>query len=712
MDSVLVQRQQTAPFERLSPVMRPMNGPSRVWMALLGWAFKPFLAAAVLPPPSLHCASVDQAGGITLFWTPPADPLGEFVEYRIYSSNAAAGPFAPLSTVPALATSSFPDPVADGTAGPVFYYITTMSAGTPAVESAPSDTVSTIFLQVFQSIPLGSADLSWNHLAASPAAEDSFSVWLEYPIGVLQELALVPASTFSYQYLVSVCEDSLTFHVRREGPGCTSVSNWSGDVFRDVTPPSIPVITSVTVDTSAAGSNLATIDWEQSPEADTDGYIIVFDAPGGAVIIDTVWGATNTSYEWSESTAGSRPESYTVAAFDTCLTGTPANPNTSATQPFHTTVLLDFAYDQCAGTVDLSWTPYIGWVVLNYTLHVQVDNGPWLVEATIDPTVSSHRVTVEPFRRYCFVIMASQGGGLPNSLSNRTCLDTDYPGLPAFNYLRTVTVSDETEITIIDSVDATALVDGYRLERSDNGGPYEVIASQGPSLSSVITFVDTDVEPSTTGYRYRVVVLDDCGNEAITSNIGSNILLTVVPDLRGVNTLYWNGYQEWDGEILAHAIYRSVEDGPEELWTIAPPDPWTRPDDVSAFTSTNGRFCYTVTAIETANGAGVNMTSRSNTACAVQEELVYIPNAFIVGGQNPVFKPELAYADVTQYELSIINRWGQVFWTTNDPAEAWDGTAGGKPVPMGVYAYYCNFKNGAGREFEKRGTVTMLMAVE
>lgn len=667
---------------------------------------------ATLPPPAMNCASVDQAGNITITWTPPADPLGEFVEYRIFSSDAADGPFILLSTVPALATSSFQDPLADGRTGPMFYYITTVAAGPPQVISAPGDTISTIFLQVFQSIPPGSAALSWNHLAASPSAADSFSVWMEYPAGVLQRLAVVPVSTFSYQHIISICEDSLTFHIRREGSGCTSVSNWSGDVFRDVTAPSIPVITTVTVDTSLAGSNRARIEWAPSPEADTDGYIIVFDAPGGAVIIDTVWGAANTVYEWDDSTADLRPESYTVAAFDTCLTGTPPNPNTSATQPFHTTMQLVLAYDQCAGTVDLTWTPYVGWATQVHTVYMQVDNGPWLVTEVLGPGVLSHQQEVEPLRRYCFVVAANQGAGLPNSLSNRLCLDADYPGLPSFNYLRTVTVTGETEITILDSVDASAWVDGYRLERSDNGGPFEPVAFQGPSISGVITFVDTDVRPSTMGYQYRVVVLDDCGNEALTSNIGSNILLSVTPDLRGVNSLFWNGYQDWGGWIQSHAIFRTVDDGAEELIATAPPDPWSRPDDVSSLTDAKGRFCYTVMAIEAGNPSGLNMTSRSNKACTVQQELVYIPNAFTVGGRNPVFKPELAFADVADYELSIINRWGQVFWTTNDPEKGWDGTSGGQPVPLGVYAYYCNFRNGEGREFEKRGTVTMLMAVE
>lgn len=710
---MFVQRQQNRTALRLSSVAIQFRGLFAGPFLVFGVLFAlPFTASAVLAPTHVLCTSVAQNGQVVITWAPPADPLGEFGYYQVYSATSAAGPFLPAGTVGTLPTTTFTDPVADGTAGPVFYYITTFTNGMPAQESVPGDTVCTIHLQVYQSAPLGNAVLAWNHLAVSASAADSFTVWMEYPIGTLQQLATVAGDRFSYQHEISICEDSLTFHIRRAGAGCSSTSNWAGDVFRDVTPPSIPVVAAVTVDTSATGTGLATIHWAPSPQPDTDGYIIVFNAPGGPAIINTVWGWGSNSYEWADATPGFRPESYSVAAFDTCRTGDPPSPNTSATQPFHTTMFLDHGYDACAGTVDLTWTPYIGWPVQEYTVHVQLDAGPWSTGAVLGGGVTTVQVPVAPFHTYCFAVVASQGTGLPNSISNLSCVLTDYPGLPAFNYLRTVTVTGAQEITVVDSVDALAVVNGYRLERSDNGGAYGTVAFLAHGGTDVITYVDTDVDPANTGYRYRVVVVDECGHDALTSNIGSNIVLAVTPDLYGMNTLAWNGYQLWSGTLGGHTVYRRIGPGPEQVIQILPPDPWTINDDVSMFTSTPGRFCYVVEATETGNPSGINAVSRSNEACAVQQELVYIPNAIVTGGYNPVFRPVLAYADVSAYELSIINRWGQVFWTTTDQHQGWDGTASGKPVPIGVYAYYCKFRNGAGREFEKRGTVTVVTALD
>lgn len=665
--------------------------------------------SAALDPTVLNCASVDASGDVTITWTAPPDPGGELGNYQVYSSSSYTGPYVPLFTVPA-GTTSWIHPGANADLGPVFYYVTTVTNGPAPEESLPSDTVATFFLEVFQSTPPGSANITWDALAVAPTADDTFSVWMEYPIGSWQLIGEVDATTFSYQHVISVCDDSLTFRVERtDTRGCISVSNLDGDAFQDVTPPSSPVISVVTVDTL---TGLATVDWEPSPEADTDGYIIVFEALSGGVIIDTIFGQNNTSYEWPESLADIRAESYTVAAFDTCETGTPPSPNTSATLPMHTSMLLEAEHDVCGGEITLFWTAYVGWTVADQQVFVQVDGGPWTLLGALDGTSLSFTHAVEPFHTYCYAIRASRGNGLASSLSNSACVTTDYPGLPAFNYLRTVTVSGAEEITIVDSVDVFAIVQGYRLERSENGGPFEIIGTRAPGPDAVLVFLDTDVAPASNSYQYRVVVLDGCGREAFASNIGANIVLSATSQLTGVDQLEWNGYQDWAGTIQAHALYRQIANDPFQLLNILPPDPWEYMDDVSIYTNTTGRFCYYVIALESGNPSGINAVSQSNVACAVQEELVYIPNAFVMGGQNPVFQPVLSYADVSEYELSIINRWGQVFWTSYDPLQSWDGTSGGKPVPMGVYGYYCNFKNGAGRVFEKRGTVTVLSALE
>lgn len=708
--SQLFPRQHTGPNSRLINVHSSVPRVLRSALLALLLVVAGSSWAIQLDPPVLRCASVNVAGDVTLIWTAPPDPGGDFAAYDIYHSNSPTGPFVLLATTPAF-LPPFTHFGAGANTGAQYYYMTTVSNGAPPETSVPSDTVGTLFLQVFQSTPLGSANLAWNAAAISATAAPQFTIWMEYPIGIWTQIATVDTSTFAYQHEISICEDSLTFRIGlADQIGCVSFSNLDGDVFQDVTPPSVPLISVVSVDTT---SGLSTVTWEPSPEADTDGYIILWVSGGGGVIIDTVFGQNNTSYTWPDSYPGGGSESFVVAAFDTCETGVPPSPNTSATGDPHTSIFTYTSYDRCAAQIQVSWTPYVGWAVQSYQVFVQVNGGSWALLANAAATASSVLHNAQHGVNYCYVVKAIQGPGLPSSLSNKTCRYSDYPASPLFNYLRTVTVTPDNNIIVVDSVDMSAIVREYHILRSDNGGEFQTVATIPGSGGPVITWTDTHVDPESVGYRYQVQATDSCGTLAVTSNIGANILLRAVGHLDGTNRLDWNGYVQWNGVVSRYHLYRGIGAEVPTLLTALPPDPWLFVDDVQAYTESTGRFCYYVQAIEMGNTSGIDATSESNIACAVQEELVYIPNAFIVGSSyNPTFFPVMSYVDVAAYELSIINRWGQVVWTTNDPLEPWDGRVSDQTVPIGVYGYYCTFENGAGKRFEKRGTVTVFTAAE
>lgn len=662
--------------------------------------------AVVLDPPGLRCASANVSGDVTLNWSVPPDPGNDCLQYEIWSAPAAAGPFNLVTTVPCGQTS-YTHLGAGANAGPQFYYLTAVSTSPPPNTSVPSDTVSTIFLQVFQSTPLGSANLSWNAPSTASTGAVNFTIWLEYPVGTWSQIATVPSTTFSYQWVVSICEDSLTFRVGLSDPlGCVSFSNRDGEVFHDVTPPTVPVIAAVSIDSLTGLSNII---WGPSPEPDTDGYIVVWNGPSGGVIIDTVFGQGNTSYAWPDSWPFDGPESFTIAAFDTCETGTPPSPNTSATGTPHVTMHARTTYDRCAALVTLNWTAYGGWSPQSQEVFVQVDGGPWALLANLGGAALQYSHAVMPGHTYCYLIKAIQGPGQASSLSNKTCLFTTYPAVPLDNYVRTVTVTGPNSIQVVDSVDYAAEAGGYRLQRSTNGGAFTQVQSFPATAGPVIQWTDADVLTAVNGYRYRMQVLDSCGSPAVVSNTGGSIVLQAKGRLGGTSELAWNGYEEWAGLVVGYNIYRSVDQGAFALIATVPSTPWTYEDDVNPFIGLTGDFCYFVEAIEIGNPAGINATASSNVACAPQQDLVFIPNAFIVGSRfNPVFKPVIGFVDVEEYKLLIINRWGQVIWETDDPGEGWNGVVGSQVMPVGVYAYYCSVRSGSGKLVEERGTVTLI----
>lgn len=669
-------------------------------------------SAAVLDPPSLRCASVDVIGDVTLTWVVPLDPTNIFLEYRIYESSVEAGPYAVVGTVNVYGLNTFTHAGAGADTGPRYYFMTTVTVDPEPNESFASDTLATIFLTLSQSTPLGSAVLDWSllHMPPLSTSNDQQFVQIEHPLGTWSQLDEVDSLRTHYQHVIDICEDSLSYRIGLEDQlGCISYSNITGDVFADVTAPTPPTMVSVSVDTS---SNQVVLTWDPSPEPDTDGYIIFLIEAGNNYIIDTVFGQDITTYVWDASAGGGGAESYTVAAFDTCLTGSPPAPNTSATKPPHTSIFASTFYDRCEAHCLVAWTPYLGWDVNTYEVYAAVNGSPAILIGTVPgSTLAYTHEDLTPFAEYCYTIKAIGDSVFMRSLSNQVCQLTDYPPLPQWNYLRVATVVADDHIVVVDSVDQSASVRRYRLERTNNGEPWEQVASQPGSSGPTVVFNDLDVMTGLRSYSYRVIVEDSCGVDVLTSNEGTTLLLIAEAGTDGVNRLRWNGYEEWAGTVSGYAVYRSIGDAPFTPIAFNGPTDWEAEDNVNDFIESNGRFCYYVEAIEQGNPSGIQAVSTSNTACAIQEEAVWVPNAFNAGSSilaNSRFQPVVAFVDVKGYEFIIFNRWGQQIWSTTDVNEPWNGTINGDYVPQGVYAYYVAVFNGAGKKFEERGTVTFL----
>lgn len=71
---------------------------------------------------------------------------------------------------------------------------------------------------------------------------------------------------------------------------------------------------------------------------------------------------------------------------------------------------------------------------------------------------------------------------------------------------------------------------------------------------------------------------------------------------------------------------------------------------------------------------------------------IYFPNAFSPDGdgKNDQFKP-IVQGQLSHYELSVFNRWGQLVFKSNSPALGWNGFVGGTLQPTGGYVWTCRY---------------------
>ena len=88
---------------------------------------------------------------------------------------------------------------------------------------------------------------------------------------------------------------------------------------------------------------------------------------------------------------------------------------------------------------------------------------------------------------------------------------------------------------------------------------------------------------------------------------------------------------------------------------------------------------------------------------------VAFPDAFTPNGDGKNDKFRLI--TIGQHDIAvfmIVNRWGQVVFSTNNETQGWDGKLNGKEQENGIYYYYMKYVCSDEQVFEKKGSFTLI----
>lgn len=653
----------------------------------------------VIKAPQINCIQGDQNGNFTINWTPVLNPTGSFVEYRIQTVQNGV-----IATIPAIGTASYTH---TGVTQDLDYFITVVS-GCNGKAYRNSDTVSNIYLDL-SNANAGIAVLDWNNPTspALPTMGSYYYISREYPVGTWTVVDSVPYGTTHYEQVIDICSSILKYQIILKNTPCNYTSQIVGALFTDQTPPDIPELVNVTIDTL---TNQTTINWNAPPQNDTQGYIVYMVDPvtGFLVEIDTVYGMYNSTYTYLESYNGGAV-TYTVAAFDSCPSPTGAPFNLSARDPnFHTTIYLKSVHSICSGDVKMTWSSYGGWPVASYDVFIKTGtSGTWQLVTNTSGT--SYSFVGQDLESYHVAIRANKGDGIV-SFSNIDSFTVRRVVQPLYSYIRFATVQNGDKAVEIEyTFDQAAVVTKIELQRLRKG-VFETL-EEVVSPTSPHTFIDENVYVDDESYTYRVVYYDSCGNKGFTSNIGKTILLTTqIDDVSLISYLNWSPYQDFSGSILWYYIYRQV-DGVDDFTPIVTLPSNTRSYEDNLYdVNTQGKVCYRIEAVEGPNVYNNPKNSVSNQACVLVEPLIYVPNAFYPDGINKIFIPVLRNYDVNNYRMTIFNRWGQVMFQTTDPTEGWNGLLNnsGSEAETGTFVYVIEMYNGFGEQIMTRGHVNLL----
>ncbi len=482
------------------------------------------------------------------------------------------------------------------------------------------------------------------------------------------------------------------------------------------------------------------ISWNVNSDIDVDGYYIYrYDNDLLAYLyIDDVPGRTSVFYtnfasptSQTSSMAASESETYSVVAYDGNIEGT--HPDY-----VQSTIYLSSVFRPCYSEIKLNWTPYKGWPsgVYNYKIYYRIDLAPWSFLDIVDGDVLSYGIhELDPDRDYYFYVEAIGGGNLA-STSNQVQEFTLMPHPPVNFKANFATVQSENYIDLSFQIDTSADVIQYVLLRSDSlDGDIDTVNVFMPEPNEEqITY--TDHAQTHIVHYYKLIAINTCGVPFTkTTNYASNIVLEATAQNDLHNQVIWTNYFDWDQGISHYNVYRSVDYfDPILIMQVAYGDsvhldrldeflynPLHDPSDPFAQIVTqneyleqpvvSGNMCYYVTAYEFP-GTDTSFTSTSNKVCVSQMPRVFIPNAFSPNSDdlNDIFYPFISFAGLSQYELRIFNRWGNLVFRTIHLHQGWNGTQfdGQTKAPIGTYVYKLSFIDGEGVKHQKTGSVTLI----
>lgn len=658
---------------------------------------------AQVAAPELRCISVTSPTSTTLSWLIPPDPSGLFTEYQIYSSATQAGTYNYAGSVTNYNQTSFVHLTSNTSIQSYYYYIVTVSSAGTAT-STPSSTLRSIYLNLNGSAINGVSNLTWNAMSTPliPSSSPTYTLSREFPTGTWTPI--YTGNKLNYKDTIYRCKVFYNYKVEiSDSYGCTSLSNVKGDTCKNIQPPPIINIDSVSVNEFGQ----AVLGWPASLDLDVYGYVI-YNSTGGALVgVDTVYGYNNTSYTITTGASpGLSSQAYNVASVDSCG-------NYGISSMNYNSIFLNAPiYDLCSRTAKLSWTAYSGLPkgVLKYDVYCKVNTGVYtLIGSSTSTTTSFSHLGLNPGDTYCYYIRVWNTDLSISARSNSQCfVATGLPG-PSYVYVNSVSVNTASKkIEITFSVDIANPFKGCNIYKSEDGITYSKLAFVASSTIQPQKYTDDVVKTSEKNYYYKIQAADDCNNPGVWSDTSKSVVLQVSNDNQNIfyNTLTWDDYTKWSGSVSSFNIYRSVNGifDPNPISNV-PFGTRTYIDDVENFVSDQGKFSYYVEAVEgTGNIYGFLDSAKSNPADAYVEVSVFVPNAFAPKGVNDIWLPIAQFVEKTDYKVMVFNRWGSKVFETHSDTEGWSGNG----ATDEVYVYMIEYKNARGEFIQLKGYLNII----
>ena len=692
-----------------------------------------------IDPPTLQCINMNHnATDCQVFWNHPHLYAG-IATIEVWVSTSQNGPYYLGATVNAgdtVCSTQFNfNNVFGPTVGPnvdeLYCYLLVQPDAAHASEgTAISDTMRSMKLQL---TPTGSnpeqnsiALLQWNTPSPFPAtcSGQNFSIWRKGTHDYdYVRIGQVNQSVTTYRDTINVCQEDYSYYIsifnyaQDINPACQFRTRPKGNTFSDATPPSTPILDSVSVN---AATQRVELGWTQS-SSDAIGCIIYHATSAGGPwpAIDTVLGT-----HWiSPDHQGNTLHYYRIAAIDSCFDSERTIAGNMTTYAQNNIIVSVANMDVCLKKIKLQWNPYEHMTdgVGEYKIYYSQDQGPFQYHGSVNGNTTSYECNGLPTNhQYRFIVKAvNTTGAFSSTSSNLDVTNYTEEAADDFCYIRHVSVIENNyvEVRILTDGANTPFTELYVYKSVNNNQNFNRIATINYQNGvSEYNYEDHDADVTGSLNYYKVSLRNECGAESAASNIAHTILLAGEGTAAQENALQWNNYGEFNGGTASYSVFRKVEISPyfvdvENNLVAAELNNYN--DNVGDLFEMGSHFQYYVVAHEGLNEYGFADESISNIIEVEQFPNTYIPNAFYPNGtivENQVFKPTNSFMSTVGYMFTIYSRQGEIVFATNDITQGWDGTEqkSGKAVPAGMYVYRLEYVRPDGKKVVKNGTVMLI----
>lgn len=171
-------------------------------------------------------------------------------------------------------------------------------------------------------------------------------------------------------------------------------------------------------------------------------------------------------------------------------------------------------------------------------------------------------------------------------------------------------------------------------------------------------------------YQYELIAIDSCGNLTGKSNVAKTIFLKakVLHDKNSndqfVSTLNWNHYEKWNYGVDHYLIEDANTD--DKISNSLDKIIDTFYTDKLFLEFNVAKKCYRITAKD-----GRGNQSMSNVVCLEMPDIMYIPNAITINGDQLNDGLHITNTGFENITLEIFNRWGELVLKSSENEIKW-----------------------------------------